>query len=326
MTGHHLYVFLSAEDGVLLTLFPAFFGHQPCLSPFDSTIDINHIRQMSPSSPDPDAGASKPSQAMGTSLISYQHGMIHTENQQSMNRVVARENGLANTIPQMKRQPLMLRHSRATTNGVYNDSFFCNSCWILLLPEIVNMCVARRGETIAKAPATMSVIAITLFPHNPDGPVLTVPQRHLGAFIHLFKLLLPQHYFYRMSKVVTPEDWRCGIDSIQNKLAQCLEKQSPASIAAIAYAEATGPSAADPGAAIGTVLRPFTKLHGRINLIATNIYRKVGCMDLWKEATAVCLAVKEVVDLLEDLLCSALSGTDKLCSAFREGTLAYLTV
>ncbi len=100
----------------------------------------------------------------------------------------------------------------------------------------------------------MSTIAVTSFPHNPDGPVLTVPQRHLGVFIHLFKLLLPQHYFYRMSKVTTPEDWRHGIDSIQNKLAQCLEKQSPASIAAIAYAEATGPSAADLGAAIGTVL------------------------------------------------------------------------
>ncbi len=49
-------------------------------------------------------------------------------------------------------------------------------------------------------------------------------------------------------------------------------------------------------------------------------------MDLWKEVTAVCLAVKEVVDLLEDLLCSALLGADKLRSAFYEGTLAYLTV
>lgn len=129
-----------------------------------------------------------------------------------------------------------------------------------------------------------------------------------------------------MSKVATPKDWRRGIDSVQNKLAQRLENQSPASIAALAYAEATGAGAADPGTAIGTVLRPFTKLHSRINLIATNIYRKVGCTELWKEATAVCLAIKEVVDLLEDLLCSAISGADELRLAFREGTLAYLNV
>ncbi|KAK0435013.1 hypothetical protein EV421DRAFT_1740461 [Armillaria borealis] len=180
----------------------------------------------------------------------------------------------------MKRWLLMLRHSRATMN------------------EIVNTYAARHVEPIAKAPTTMSAITVTSFLPNPNGPILMVPQR--------------------MSKVTTPEDWRCGIDSVQNKLAQHLENQTPASIAAIAYAEATGASAADLGAAIGTVLQPYTKLHGWINLIATNIYRKVGCTELWKEVTVVCLAIKEVVDLLEDLLCSAISGTDKLCSAFRE--------
>ncbi len=34
--------------------------------------------------------------------------------------------------------------------------------------------------------------------------------------------------------------------------------------------------------------------------------------------------IQEVVNFLQDLLCSALSGVDELCRAFHEGTLAYL--
>ncbi len=52
----------------------------------------------------------------------------------------------------------------------------------------MNMYVARHVETIAKALATMSAIADMSFPPNPDGPVLMVPQRHLGTFIYFFKL------------------------------------------------------------------------------------------------------------------------------------------
>lgn len=47
-------------------------------------------------------------------------------------------------------------------------------------------------------------------------------------------------------------------------------------------------------------------------------------MELWREATEVAVDVKKVVDLSQDLLCSALSGVDELKQAYLDGTLTFL--
>ncbi|PBK62568.1 hypothetical protein ARMSODRAFT_980620 [Armillaria solidipes] len=91
-----------------------------------------------------------------------------------------------------------------------------------------------------------------------------------------------------------------------------------------AFTEAIDSKNGNPMAILSNMLQPFNKLYSRCDVIVTRVYRQVGCMELWKEATQVLTEIQEVVNLLQDLLCSVLSGVDELHSTFHEGTLAYL--
>ncbi|SJL07023.1 uncharacterized protein ARMOST_10366 [Armillaria ostoyae] len=146
-----------------------------------------------------------------------------------------------------------------------------------------------------------------VIPHQPRRP------RSQGA-----TTVAPQR------KATTSEDWKNSLDKIRRKLAIQLAHQTSSSFAAKTYTHAVDSNTADAAATISEALEPFNKLQSRADFIATHIYRKMGCTDLWRDATVVTGQVKEVVDLLQDLLCSALLGVDELKKAYLDGTLLYL--
>ncbi|KAK0458720.1 uncharacterized protein EV420DRAFT_1479416 [Desarmillaria tabescens] len=110
------------------------------------------------------------------------------------------------------------------------------------------------------------------------------------------------------NKAPTPDDWKRSLNKIWRKLAARLDNQSSLSFTAKTYAYAVDSQTADAAAAISKALEPFNSLQSRGDYIATQIYHQMRCTDLWREATNITAEVKEVVDLLQDLLCSALSG------------------
>ncbi len=120
------------------------------------------------------------------------------------------------------------------------------------------------------------------------------------------------------------QDWNDSLNKIRRKLAMRLNHQTSISFAAQTYTHAVDSNTADAAAAISDALEPFNRLQSHADLLTTHIYRKMGCMDLWREANAVIVQVKKVVDLLQDLLCSALSGVADLKKAHLDGSLLYL--
>ncbi|SJL11241.1 uncharacterized protein ARMOST_14644 [Armillaria ostoyae] len=133
----------------------------------------------------------------------------------------------------------------------------------------------------------------------------------------------PSAAYPSVQKTATLDDWKAGIEKNQAQLNRHLNNQPPAMLAAAVCSRTCEAHVTDPCAVISDALKPFNRLHNRISLITTSIYRRMGCTNLWKVAEKLCTQVQEVVDLLQDLLCSALSGVSELRTAFSEGTLAY---
>lgn len=127
-------------------------------------------------------------------------------------------------------------------------------------------------------------------------------------------------------KPATLEEWKSGIKKNRARLTRHLNSEPPIVLAAAIYARASEEHVTDPCAVILEALEPFNKLHNRVTVIVTSIYRQMGCIDLWKDAKWLCQDVQDVVDLLQDLLCSALLGITELRAAFTQGLLAYQQV
>ncbi|KAK0440544.1 hypothetical protein EV421DRAFT_1737210 [Armillaria borealis] len=124
-------------------------------------------------------------------------------------------------------------------------------------------------------------------------------------------------------KPATLDDWKVAIAKNWDRLTRRLDDQTLAILAAAVYARTCETNVTDPSMVISDALEPFNKLHNRISVISTSIYRRIGCIQEWKEAEKLCSNVQEVVYLLQDLLCSALSGVAELKAAWRDSSLAY---
>ncbi|KAK0430441.1 hypothetical protein EV421DRAFT_1912918 [Armillaria borealis] len=136
--------------------------------------------------------------------------------------------------------------------------------------------------------------------------------------------LAQQGYYQRsVPKPATLDEWKAGIEKNRARLTRCLNNEPAIKLAATVYAQASEEHVTDPCAVILEALEPFNRLHNRVTVIVTGIYRRMGCTDLWKDAEQLGRDVQDVVDLLQDLLCSALSGVSELRAAFTQGLLAY---
>ncbi len=141
----------------------------------------------------------------------------------------------------------------------------------------------------------------------------------IGVHILLTYICRPHQH-----KSTTAKDWADSLNKIRRKLAMRLNHQTSISFAAQTYTHAVDSNTTDAAATISDALEPFNRLQSHADLFATHIYRKTGCTELWRDANAVTVQVKEVVDLLQDLLCSALSGVADLKKAHLDGSLLYL--
>lgn len=155
---------------------------------------------------------------------------------------------------------------------------------------------------------------------------LTVPQPpiHMSlSHVHSPSLNSCVYLSSSVQKVATLDDWKAGIEKNQAWLTRWLNYQPPAILAAAVCSRACEAHVTDPSAVILEALKLFNRMHTRVSVIATSIYRRMGCTDLWKVAENLCSKIQEVIDLLQDILCSALSGVTELRTACSKGTLAY---
>ncbi|KAK0436470.1 uncharacterized protein EV420DRAFT_1487497 [Desarmillaria tabescens] len=187
-----------------------------------------------------------------------------------------------------------------TSHGIFAQHVIFPSLLTMTDPDLVT--------------ATTEIASITV-PDTVDTPNTTSPA-------------LPSHQpqgcpCKSVVKTAMLDDWKASIEKNQVRLTQHLNNQPPAMLAAAVCLHACEAHVTDPSAVILEALEPFNRMQTRINVISTSIYRRMGCTDLWKVAEKLCSQVQEVVNLLQDLLCSALSGISELRTAFNEGTLAY---
>ncbi|PBK84915.1 hypothetical protein ARMGADRAFT_1088064 [Armillaria gallica] len=148
---------------------------------------------------------------------------------------------------------------------------------------------------------------------------MCLPRSHVDLVVHQLPThtpsisheFLPEPYLMvsrSVPKPTTLNEWKAGITKNWARLTQRLNNEPPITLAAAVYAQASEEHVTDPGAMVSEALEPFNRLHNRVTIIITGIYRWMGCTDLWKDAEQLCCDVQDVVDLLQDLLCSALSG------------------
>ncbi len=171
---------------------------------------------------------------------------------------------------------------------------------------------------------TMNDLTAMLLPRSHVN--LAVPQlpiRMSLSHVHSPSLNSCVYLSSSVQKVTTPDDWKAGIEKKQAWLTRRLNYQPPTILAAAVCSHACEAHVTDPSAVISEALEPFNRMHTRVSIIATSIYRRMGCTNLWKVTENLCSKIQEVVNLLQDILCSALSSVTELRTACSEGTLAY---
>ncbi|KAK0466809.1 uncharacterized protein EV420DRAFT_1635849 [Desarmillaria tabescens] len=188
-------------------------------------------------------------------------------------------------------------------------------------PDLITATTEIASITVSDAVDTPNTTSPALPSCQPRGR----PRKYHTADEKAGAHALAQQGYYERSvaKTTMLDDWKASIEKNQAWLTRHLNNQPPAMLAAAVCLRACEAHVTDPSMVISEALEPFNRMQTRINIISTSIYWRMGCTNLWKVAEKLCSQVQEVVNLLQDLLCSALSGISELRMAFNEGTLAY---
>ncbi len=126
------------------------------------------------------------------------------------------------------------------------------------------------------------------------------------------------------STVTLPDGTSGNLKKLQAHLWTLTGGQEASLFVGTVYAEAMTCEVSDAARVIGCQLQPFTMLHQKATQLSGCEYECNRCSACWRVAEQFSSQMKECVDLLQDLICSAMTGGEDSCAAFADGTLTFL--
>ncbi|PBK63606.1 hypothetical protein ARMSODRAFT_1023807 [Armillaria solidipes] len=120
-----------------------------------------------------------------------------------------------------------------------------------------------------------------------------------------------------------PIEPEAQITKLRKQLGRYMREKTPADYVGQLYLTAMDSTTQDPLEYLNDDLARLNGLLHRTSRLMTDIYHEEGCTERWRRTDALDREVKAVVDMVQDLVCSAMLSVDSLKAVFDEGSLTY---